>query len=206
MCCSGDSTAQDLEKTQAAFTSTLNSAYSTMFANQQATLAKLTAQLNQAVNNPQGFSAQDLAAMRTTTMDQTTQQFARAQVAANAKAAAEGGADLGSGVAAGISAGIQAQGAEAQAAGQEQITLANEQLKQQNYWRGISGLENLGGMENPTSIAGAEAGVANSATNAGQLVLSSEQAGWGDIGGVISGIAGLGAAAGGVYKDLYPHG
>lgn len=196
MCCSGDQNAKALEKTQLAMTQTLNANYQTMFAEQQALLKPLQAQLQQMVTNPQGFSPQELAALRTSSTDQTSQQFRNAAVSAATLGAAHGGADLSSGVQAGIEANVAAQGAQAQAGNQQQITLANEEQRQQNYWKSIGGLENVAGLENPTPVAGAGAGVANSATNAGDLLLKSQQASWGNIGGIISGVAGL--ATGGI--------
>lgn len=192
MCCSGDPVARNLEQTQAAFTETLNNSYKVTFANQQAVLASVTAQLNNAVSNPQGFSPKDLATLRTSSTDLTANQFKNAMVTAQTRNAATGGADLGSGVAAGITSDIAAKGAEAQAQNQQQITMANEELKQQNYWKGISGLQTVAGLESPAPVANAGANVANSATNAGNLLLGSQQAQWGDIGATISGIAGLG--------------
>lgn len=183
-------------------TQTLNASYSTMFGEQQALLKPLQAQLQQLVTNPQGFSPQELAALRTSSTDQTATQFRNAAVAANTLGAAHGGADLSSGIQAGIESGVAAAGAQAQAQGQENITLANEEQKQKNYWSGIAGLENVAGLENPTPVAGAGAGVANSATNAGDLLLKSQQASWGNIGGVISGIAGLATGLPGIVKGV----
>ena len=200
MCCSGDQTAKNLEETQAAMTSTLNASYTTMFAEQQALLKPLQVQLQQAVNNPQGFSPAELASLRTSSTDLTAGQFEKAAVAANTMGAAHGGADLSSGVQAGIEAGVATAGAQTQAQNQQGITIANEQQRQQNFWKGIGGLEDIGGLENATPVAGAGAGVANSATSAGNLALNSQQASWGDIGGVISGVAGL--ATGGVIPGI----
>ncbi len=202
MCCSGDSNAAALEKTQTAMTQTLNASYQTMFSEQQALLKPLQAQLQQMVTNPQGFSPQELATLRTSSTDQTATQFKNAAIAANTMGAAHGGADLSSGVQAGIEASVAAQGAQVQSQNQNQITLANEQQRQQNYWKAISGLGDVAGLENPTPVAGAGASVANSGTNAGNLLLNSQQASWGNIGGIISGVAGLATGLPGIVGGI----
>lgn len=52
-----------------------------------------------------------------------------------------------------------------------------------------------------TAIGGATS-TANSATNAGQLALATQQAGWQDVGGVISGISGLASTGAGIAGML----
>ena len=206
MCCSGDSSAKSLESTQAAFVNTLNASYQTTFAEQQATLAKLSTQLNYMISNPHGFSPADLAAMRTSATDMTAGQFQKAMAATGAYAASHGGADLSSGVQAGITAGVATAGAQEQSREQLAITQANEQMKMENYWKSISGLGTVAGLQNPAAYAGESAGVAKSSVDAGQLLLASKQAGWQDVGGVISGIAGLGlsVATGGLSEFAKP--
>src|SRR5258708_1104940 len=102
MCCSGDKTAGDSEKAQAASTHTLPGSFKTSFANQQEILDKLNAKLTDAINNPKGFDPRTLALMKTNASDTVGSQTAAAQTAANAYLASHGGATLGSGVGAQI--------------------------------------------------------------------------------------------------------
>lgn len=198
MCCSGDSTVKSTETAQAAFTNTLNSSFQTAFANNQDILGKLTGKLTDAINNPKGFDPKTLALMKTNAADTVTQQTANAQTAANAYIASHGGAELGSGVNAQIKGSIAASGATETAKEESGIDVQNGLLQNQNYWQAINGLTNVAQAENPTGYANAETGSANSVSDLSKAYLSSQQAGWQDVGGVISGIAGLATAAAGI--------
>jgi hypothetical protein len=202
MCCSGDSQAKATEATQAAFTSTLTSAFNTAFAGNQAVLNKLIPTLTNAINNPQGFDPKTLALMKTNAADTVGAQTANAQTAANAYLASHGGADLGSGVAAQIKGSIAGAGATETAKEESGIDIQSGLLQNQNYWNAISGLTSVANAENPTGIANAESNSANATADLSKSVLASQQAGWQDVGGIISGIAGLGTAAVGAYTGL----
>jgi hypothetical protein len=194
VCSSGDKTAKATEQSQAAFSNTLQASFATAFANNQAILQNLKTTLSNIIANPTGFSPAALTAARTNATDNVSREFQSASTAANAVAAAHGGDALPSGVSAQVSGQI-AQGAAAeQSKEQEQITLANEQQRQQNYWNAIGALGGVANAENPTGYAGSSSTAANASTNAGNLLLQSQQATWGDIGGIISGVAGLGTS------------
>lgn len=196
LCCSsGDSGDASLEATQDAMTTTLNNAFSQSFSANQSILKNLTAQLNSVVANPQGFSPSTLASMRTSASDTTARQFASSARSAGAFAMSHAGTGTGSGVAAQIG-GQVAEGAAAQdSSEQNQISIQNGLLQNQNYWNGINGLSGVAAQYNPTGYANSGANIANSATSASSALLASQQAGWQDVGGVISGVAGLGEAA-----------
>lgn len=202
MCCSGDSTAKSTEQAQAAFTNTLSSAFTTAFGANQAMLGTLSAKLTQMINNPQGFSPATLALMKTNATETTQAQTLNAERAASAAESMHGGPTLGSGVNAQIAGSIAATGAEQTAQEESNIDVQSGLLQNANYWKAISGLTNVAEAENPTGIASSEAGVANSTANLSNAVTSSEQAGWSDVGSIISGVAGLGEAAVGAYTGL----
>lgn len=202
LCCSGDSTAKATETAQAAFTNTLNTSFKSAFGNNQAILGNLTSKLTDSMNNPQGFSPSVLASMRTNATQNVQAQVKNAQVAANAYGASHGGPDLGSGVQSQIQGGISAAGATETGNELSNINLQSGLLQNQNYWNAISGLTNVAQAENPTGYAGAETSAANSVGNLSQAYLASQQAGWQDVGSVISGISGLGEAAVGAYGGL----
>lgn len=202
MCSSGDQTAKDTEQAQAAFTKTLMSSFQTAFAANQGILSSIIPKLTEMMNNPQGFSPEELSLMKTKASDTVTAQTDAAQKAAGTYAASHGGADLGSGVQAQISGSIAGAGATEQERESSNIDIANEQERQQNYWRAIGGLQKTAEAENPTGYAGAANQSGDTTANLSRAVLASQQAGWQNIGGIISGVAGLGEAAVGAYGDL----
>lgn len=198
MCCSGDSTVKASETASAAMQTALNSSFSTAFANNQAILGKLQSTLTNAVQNPQGFDPKTLALMKTNASDTVTQQTLNAQQGANAYLATHGGAELGSGVAAQIKGGIAAAGSTEQAKESSNIDIQNGMLQNQNYWQAVNGLTNVANAENPTAYATAANGSADATANLSKAYLASQQAGWQDTFGVISGVAGLASAAAGL--------
>ena len=202
MCSSGDSTAKANEQSQLQFSQQLQSDFATTFGQNQGLFKQLSGVLQQALTNPQGYSPAALAAMRTSATDTIASQTQAAKVAAGNYAATHGGSALPSGVNAQIAGGIATAGAQSQAQAQNQITQANEDLRQQNYWRAISGLGSVMGENNPLGYAGAQTGASNASTGAGNLLLQSQQAGWANVGGIISGVAGLGLAGTQAFKNV----
>lgn len=177
---------------------TLNTSFSTAFAHNQDLLNSVSAKLTNTLNNPQGFDPKTLALMKTNSSDTVTQQTLNAQQGANAYLATHGGSELGSGVGAQIKGGIAAAGATEDAKESSNIDIQNGLLQNQNYWQAINGLTNVANAENPTAYANAANGAANSTADLSKAYLASQQAGWQDTFGVISGIAGLATAASGL--------
>jgi hypothetical protein len=199
MCSSGDSTAGSLETSQAAMTNTLNADYSTAFAEQQQALGGLTAKMNYLTANPMGYTPQQLATAKTSINENTATAARQALGAAGAYAAAHGGADIGNGAMGQIAGEIGSAAAQSKAGQLAGLSEQNEELKQQNFWKGISGLNSAAsqyGGAGATAISGA-GNAAESSVNAGQLKLASQQAGWADVGGIISAAGGLATAAAG---------
>lgn len=202
MCSSGDKTAKATEDAQAAFTKTLQASFQTAFGKNQAILDGLTKTLTAQMQNPKGFDPRTLALMRTTASDTVARKTLGAQTAAGSYIASHGGADLGSGVAAQISGGIASSGAEEQASEQSNIDIQNGLLQDQNYWKSIAGLTDVANAENPAGYAGQATSAANSVSDLSRSVLASKQAGWQNAFGIASGIAGLGLAGAGAFKDV----
>jgi len=198
MCSSPDPTEEALKQSQAAFTSTLQNSFQSAFGANQAILGTLTNALKAQVANPQGFTPAALTAMRTGATDTIASQTNNATIAANNYIATHGGSDLGSGVNAQIQGGVQVAGMQQQAGEQNQITLANAQQQQQNYWNAISGLTNVGNAYNPQGYASAETNSANATTTAANAVAAEKQQGWQNAFGVVQGVAGLATAAAGL--------
>src|ERR1043165_6870015 len=81
----GDKTAENTEKSQAAFTDTLAKAFKENNANQQDQLNFLSNNLKQAIANPQGYSPQTLAATRTQATETAAQNNKNVLQAVNEK-------------------------------------------------------------------------------------------------------------------------
>jgi hypothetical protein len=203
MCCSGDSTAKASETASAAMQTTLNSSFQTAFGKNQAELDSVSAKLTNTLNNPQGFDPKTLALMKTNSSDTVTQQTLNAQQGANAYLATHGGAELGSGVGAQIKGGIAAAGATEDAKESSNIDIQNGLLQNQNYWQAINGLTNVANAENPTAYSNSANGSASATADLSKAYLASQQAGWQDVGGVMSGIAGLATASAGINTSFF---
>jgi hypothetical protein len=197
-CSSGDSTVSATESSQAALNTELSGYMKTAFAQNQSVYKMLTPLLEKQVTNPQGMTQQAMAAARTGATDTTALEFENASRNANAVAAAHGGGALPSGVAAQVSGDISASAAAQDSAEQNQITLQNATIQNQNYWNAISGLGNITAQNNPTNYANAATNAGNSVASLGQTYLASQQAGWQDAAGIISGVGALAGGAGAI--------
>lgn len=196
MCSSGGKIAKTdeaLQQAQAAMTNTLNQDYSTTFAEQQQLLKAQQARLNYIASNPMGYTPQQLATSRTAINENTASAARRALGAAAAFAAAHGGADTGSGALGEIAGDIASSAAQSKAQQLAELSNQNEQMKQANFWNAVQGLNSVGselGGAGGTAIGGAGES-ANTSINAGSGALAAKQAGWQDIGGVLSGVGGI---------------
>lgn len=196
MCSSGGEVAQTdekLQQAQAAMTNTLNTDYSTTFAEQQGVLKNLQAKMNAVAANPMGYTPQQLASARTSINENTASGARQALSAAAAFAATHGGADTGNGSVGQIAGEIGSSAANSKAQQLAALSQQNEGLKQQNFWNAISGLNSVGsqfGGSGGTAIGGA-GNAAESSINAGSGALAAQQAGWQDFAGTVGAIGGL---------------
>ncbi len=198
MCSSGDKTLKDSEAQQAELNKQLAASFAQNNAMQKSTLDYLNSKLKPMIENPTGFSPEALTAMRTSASDTNATQFNDAQTALNDQLAARGGASsLPSGVDAQIRAQLSAAGANQEASTQNNITLQNEQLKQQNLWQAIGALSGNANAYNPTGFANSATSGAGAVANLGQAYKASQQS---QLLGALGGIAGgLGQAAGAYF-------
>jgi hypothetical protein len=189
--CKGDSTAKASEQAQASFTNTLQQSFAQQFANQSNVLNFLNGKLTAQVNNPQGYTPAQMAALNTQAIQGTAQQYQNASQAANQAIAARGGNGLPSGVNAQIQ-GQLAQGAantESSALMNNQINNAN--LQQQNYWNALNGLSGVASQYNPNGFAGSANSGAGEVANLSNAYTNSNQSQLlGALGGVVGGAAG----------------
>jgi hypothetical protein len=187
----GDNTLKQQEQAQANFTNTLMQSYKQQFGQQSKILSFLTSKLQPMIDNPTGFSPTALTAMRTSATDTNAIQFGNASAALNDQLAARGGAtDLPSGVDAQLRAGLAQAGAQTQAASQNQITLQDEQLKQQNYWNAVNALGGNAAQYNPTGYAGQATSGSQAVGDLGTAYKNSQSSQLlGALGGIAGGVA-----------------
>jgi hypothetical protein len=194
--CKGDPVAKQEEASQAQFNDTLRNIFEQQYGKQSAITRYLTQQMEpQIAKGGQGYSPQDLAAMRTQATDTLSNQFQGAQRAVNATEQR----GLPSGVNAQISGSLMAQEAEQQAAAQNQITAQNEQLRQQNYWNSINVLNGQAAVENPLGYAGSAMSGGNTVAGLSQANTAASGPTFGAILGSIAG--GAGTALGGYLAN-----
>jgi len=188
----GDNTAQSTENSQANFTNTLQSAFATNNAAQQGNLNFLTKQLQSGITNPQGYSPQTLAAMRTQATEQAAQNNQNVMQAVNEKNAVQGGASataLPNGVQEQIQAGVGTGVANQEANAQLGITQQNGQLQVENQNRDIAALEGVASEENPEGMASGSNQAASDVSNLSDAVTKASGPGVGSILGSIAGAA-----------------
>jgi hypothetical protein len=159
----GSKTDQDAAHGQADFMKTLQSAFSSQFGAQTAITSFLNGKLTNMANNPQGFGQEGLAALRTSAIENTGNQYQNALKTTQEQMAAHGGNG-------GLPSGVEEQ-IRGQLAGQAAGSLSNQltgigvqdaQLKNQNFWQALSGLGSTASIINPLGYAGGS----NSAGNA----------------------------------------
>jgi len=192
-----DETAKNAEISSNSFMKTLQSAFSSQFANQAGILGFLNNKLQAGISNPQGASPQALAAERTMATEGVAKDFAHATVAAQDQIAAHGGNGLPSGVDAQIRGQIAGQAATANSGAQNDITIANENLRQSNYWNAVKGETGVASLEDPLGYAGGSNNAAGAVAGLSNAYTSSDVFGNAIAGGLGTGI---GSALGGGWK------
>jgi hypothetical protein len=190
--CKGDDSAKQAEQQQTAFNASLMSLFQQQFGKQNAITDQLTKTLMPMLQNPTGFSDDALAALRSQAKESATDAYANATKAFQTQSFARGGRDLPSGVDEQIQGGISGGAAAQEAGAQQNITLANEQQKQQNFWKAIDGLNGVSAQVNPLGYAGAATSGSGAVAGLSNAVTSSQQSGV--LGGILGGVFGAGSA------------
>ena len=197
--CKGDNTASSAEQSQAAFSKQLQTAFQTNNAAQQNQLNFLNAKMQSAITNPQGYSPQTLASMRASANDAVAAQNQNVQRVVNNNMATKGGAEaLPSGVGAQIDASIASQAAQAGSRAQQDITVNNANLENENMWNAVKTEGSVASLENPEGMAGQENGTASTVGSLSDAVTKANGPTLGEIAGSL-GVAGLGMA-GNIFK------
>jgi hypothetical protein len=203
--CKGDNTASAEETSQQNFSTQLQQAFQTNNANQQNQLNFLNSKMQSAINNPQGYGASTLASMRAQANDQVASQDQNVQRSVNNSMATKGGAEaLPSGVGAQIDASIASQAAQAGNRAQQDITVQNANLENQNQWNAVKAEEGVAGMENPEGMAGENNTAASTVGSLSNAVTQSQGP---SVGSILGGVVGAGiGAAGNIFKGSLPFG
>jgi len=192
--CKGDDTAKQSEQQTMQFDQQLMSIFQSQYANQTQVLNFLQTALKPMITNPTGYDANALAAMRTSASDTNAQQFQNAQEALNNQITqSSGGSKLTgvSGAAQQAKAALDIAGAQQEANTQNQITQADANLKQQNYWNAIGALSGVGSLISPTSYSGQAISGGNTVANLSQAYTQSQQSPLlGALGGAVGGATG----------------
>lgn len=192
----GPSAAEEsLQTEQAAETKQYMAQQSTLYGESQALQATLTPLLESEINNPTGFSAQELADLNASNVNTTGAQYANIQKQLNLANSSNNMAGLTSGVAAGETAALGSTAAGTVASNATNVQLANAQLAQQNKTNAQS------------ELLGLQSGEAGEAINTGQVENTSENNAFSQayqeqqqssqlMNGILGGLAqGVGAAA-----------
>jgi hypothetical protein len=153
---------QELQTEQAAETQQYMQQQSTLYGESQALQATLTPLLESEINNPTGFSPQELADLNASNVNTTGAQYANVQKQLNLVNSSENMAGLTSGVAAGETASLKSAAAGTVATNATNVQLANAQLAQQNKTNAQS------------ELLGLESGQAGEAISQGQVENTSE--------------------------------
>ena len=191
----GDKTANAAEVAQNTFDQQLMSIFTQQYGKQTHLINYLTGKMQPIVNaNGQGYgySPATLTSMRTNATDTIAQQFKNAQAGVNAAAVRTGGSALPSSVSTMIESSLAPAEAEAQSQAQNNITLANAQLENSNYWNAISVLNGQVPQFNPLGYSGNATSGGNTVANLSGAVTAANGPTIGQILGSVAGGA-LGA-------------
>jgi hypothetical protein len=202
MCSSGGQVAADDQALQDAnlkANTNLTAAYTSSMANQSQILGNLNARMAYQAANPMGYTPQQLH-LATTSINENTSRAAKQAIgAAAAFGGTHGAADVGGGGTGAVVGQIASQAAQEKSSETAQLGSQDEALKQENMWKSLSGLQQVGadyggaaGQDISGSLGASSAGV-----SAGGGVLQAKEQGWNELSGVLGGIAGLGKAAAG---------
>jgi hypothetical protein len=196
----GDDTAKAAEQQQSSFDNQLMSIFNAQYASQKSSLDYLTAKMMPMIENPTGYSNAELASMRTAATDTTAQQYTNAQAALNNQVSQNSGGSKLTGVSGAVTestAALLNAKAQSDAAAQENITSANANLKQQNYWNAVNTLNGVAAETNPLGYSSAATQGSGAVSGLSQAYTASNQS---QLLGALGGIAGgVGSALGGYF-------
>lgn len=205
MCSSGGKVAANdlaLQDANVKAQTNLMADYGSSLGNQSQILGQLKARMAYQASNPMGYTPQQLHAATTSINENTATAAKQAIGSAAAFAASHGSADVGGGGAGAMVGQIASQAAQAKSGQLASLGQQNEALKQENMWKSLGGLQQVGadyGSQSGQAISGS-IGSSEAGVGAGTGVTAAKQAGWQDFAGVLGGISGMAQAGLGAYK------
>lgn len=193
--CKASSQEQALSAEQTQFYQTLQSNYSTQFANQSNILSSLNsafAPILAAGLGQFGFTPAEEAAMRTGAMEQISGAYKNAATATSEAMAARGGGNvsLPSGASAQVIGQIATQAAQAESTAQNQITREGYQIGRQNFTQAANMLGGVGKMYDPSEFGSLSTSAGSTAFEEANKINQENNAWKGELGGALGGIAG----------------
>lgn len=189
------------------FQDTLTKAFQTQFGQNQDIYNFLTGALKPQITNPQGYGDDALAAMRTNASDTIAAQYQNARKAQQNRQFINGSENLPSGVNEVASGALDLGQASDTSTAQNNITMADANLKQQNYWNSISALNGVNQGNNANATAGSANGAGGATAGLSQAVTASQAAAMSPFNALIGAAGGALTAGimpgGGITKALY---
>jgi hypothetical protein len=205
--CGPTGTEKSLQQSSQNFASVLQSAYGTLFGNQQSVLSAIKGILSPILSkgpSQQGMSAEERNARQTAIINAGGAAARNAQQAARTFGAGQGGGGT-SGVTSGITKQIQAaigsQAAQSEGAQQANLVAQDYDIGRQNFWQAQGGMQSLGQQYNPNATAGAAINENESSYKQASDIAS--QAPGQQIAGVITSLGGEAASAFGAYEGAH---
>jgi hypothetical protein len=159
--------------------------------------------------NQTGFSAPELSAMQTQAINDSAAATRNAQQYARTIAAGEGGggtSGLTSGIAQQIGASIASQGAQAEGNALNQITQANYNQGNQNYWRAAGGMQALAAGLSPSEFGQLATSGTSDAFNEAKVIQDQNNAEQQAIAGGLASLATSFIPGGSAFTALFPKG
>jgi hypothetical protein len=199
----GDKTVKAAETSQQTFDTSLQKIFTQQYATQKSNLDYLTAKLKPQIDaGGTGYTPAQLASMRTGATDTNSAQFQAAKAALQESISQRSGGSKLTGVSGASTeadAALLNSAAQTEAGSQEQITAANANLQQQNYWQAVNVLNGVAAQNNPLGYAGsATAGTGAVASASDAYTNSNKSQLLGALGGALGGA--VGGWAGGGFK------
>ena len=201
--CKGASAAENAAAAStASLNATIQQSMQTMFANQQNVVQAINNAFEpilQAGPSQQGFSPQELAAQKTSVIENNAQQFANAERATQGAFASRGGGNevLPSGVEAQVEGSLAADTAAKTAAGLTNVDIANWATGRQNFQNaagiesGVMSSQGIGQIAG-TAVQGSE----NAFSQQSKITEENDAASpWAMVGGILGSVAGSAASA-----------
>jgi hypothetical protein len=191
---------KDLEKSQAAFYTTMQQDYAQQFGAQSAITKSLSTAFEpilQAGQGQYGYTPAEDTALRTGSSDSFAQANKNAQLALGDQLASEGGGNmfLPSGAAQQLKAQLLTSNSEAAATDQNNITTAGYQQGNVNFQNAAAALSGNAQILNPAAFSSSANTAGSNASDSAQAIQKANDSWMGILGGALGGVSSVAGAA-----------